>query len=95
MLNQANYSRVRENHRGEEEAKREESGRGKNFSIPSTCQACFKLRATAFLKSTDRIKFDFGMALARCLKQASPFSREAVSTPPLTLLSLRENEDYS
>ena len=90
MLNQA---------RGEGEAKREERRRGKKFSIPSACQACFKVRATAVLKSTDRIKFDFSTAVARCLKQASPFSRVEVSTRALgislTLLSLRENEDHS
>ena len=84
MLNQTNYSRALENHRAEGEAKREERRRGKNFSLPSACQACFKLRATAALKSTDRIKFDFGTAVARCLKQASPFSWVAVSSRALT-----------
>ena len=56
----------------------------KKFSITSACQACFKLRATAVLKSTDRIKFDLSTAVERCLKQASTFSRVAVSTPALT-----------
>ena len=60
--------------------KREERRSVKKFSIPTACQACFKLRATAVLKSTDRIKFDFSTAVARCLKQASPFSRVAVSS---------------
>ena len=81
---QANYSRALENHCEEGEAKREEMRRGKNFSLPPACQACFKLRATAALKSTDRIKFDFGTAVARCLKKASPFSWVAVSLRALT-----------
>ena len=84
MLNQAIYSRPLENHRAEGEAKREERRRGKNFSLPSACQACFKLCATAALKSTDRIKFDFSTVVARCLKQASPFSWVAVSLRALT-----------
>ena len=84
MLNQANYSSARENHCAEGEAKCEERRRGKKFSITSACQACFKLRATAVLKSTDRIKFDLSTAVERCLKQASTFSRVAVSTPALT-----------
>lgn len=84
MLNQANYSSALENHRGEGEAKRKERRRGKIFPPPSACQACFKVRVTAVLKSTNRIKFDFGTAVARCLKQALPFSRVAVSTRALT-----------
>ena len=68
----------------EGEAKREEMRRGKNFSLPSACQACFKLRATAAMKSTDRIKFDFGTAVARCLKKTLPFSWVAVSSRALT-----------
>ena len=84
MLNQANYSSARENHCTEGEAKREERRRGKKFSIPSACQACFKLRATAVLKSTDRINLDLSTAVERCLKQASTFWRVAVSTPALT-----------
>ena len=84
MPNKANYTSARENHRGEGEGKREQRRRGKNLSIPSACQACFKLRVTAVLKSTDSIKFDFGTAVARCLKQASPFSRVKVSSRALT-----------
>ena len=84
MLNQANHSSSPENHRGEGEAKREERRRGKKSSIPSAGHARLKLRATAVLKSTDRIKFDFGLAVARCLKQASPFSRVTVSSRALT-----------
>ena len=99
MLNQADYSSSLENHRGEGEAKRKERRRGKKSSIPSACHARSKLRATAVLKSTDRIKFDFSMAVARCLKQASPFSRvafqRAFSCISHTLISLRENKDYS
>ena len=84
MLDQENYSPAFENHCVEGEAKREEMRRGKNFSLPCACQACFKLRATAALKSTDRIKFDFGTAVTRCLKKASPFSWVAVSWRALT-----------